>query len=653
MDGVSRQSELAVQDAAKEFVLTDSKQKTCQSEPQGVPHVEGKPLIGAPLEHYALIGDCETAALVCKEGSVDWLCWPNFSSGACFAGLLGTAENGYWSLKPADEEKVTGEDWRYKPHTLIVEKVWRTENGEVLVSDFMPPRDKHSDVVRIVRGVKGTVKMRTDIRLRFDYGRTIPWVEAVDHHVRAVAGPQLVVLRTEAPLRGEGMSTVSDFEVHEGQSICFVLSYGSSLEEDPESFDAYDAYADTEKFWTEWASTQKYEGRYEDIVERSLITLKAMTYRPSGGLVAAPTTSLPERLGGERNWDYRFCWLRDTAFTLLVLIHQGFTEEALAWRGWLLRTIAGSAEQIQSLYGISGERQLNEWTADWLPGYENSGPVNIGNKAADQLQIDVFGEVVAALVATPVDEDDTWTPAVRALLVNMLEYLEKIWQRPDSGIWEVRGPERHFVHSKVMAWVAFDRAIRACDDNPDHGDAEMEERVNRWRGVRDAIHKDVCEKGFDKKLNSFVQSYGSKQLDASLLRIPLVGFLHASDPRVQGTLKAVESRLMQGGLVMRYDTESGVDGLEGGEGAFLACSYWMVGVLHLSGRNEEAHAFFERLIALCNPLGLVAEEYDPVAKRQVGNFPQAFTHLTMAFAAVILSGVEGPWSRKPEETAKC
>ena len=615
---------------------------------------DAAPLHAARIEDYALIGDCETAALICRDGSLDWLCWPNFSSGACFAALLGTADNGYFKIKPAESEEVVGDEWRYKPHTLIVEKVWKTKSGEVLVSDFMPPRGKHSDVVRIVHGVKGTVRMRMDLVIRFDYGRTIPWVQSVDHHVRAIAGPQLVVLRTEAPLHGEGMSTVSDFEVREGQSICFSLSYGSSLEDDPENFDAYDAYNDTERFWTEWTNGRKNKGgRYDDAVERSLITLKALTYRPTGGLVAAPTTSLPEKIGGERNWDYRFCWLRDTAFTLLVLLHAGYREEAQAWRGWLLRAISGSARQVQSLYGIGGERQLNEWTADWLPGYENSKPVNIGNKAADQLQMDVFGEVIAALTNTPVNDDDIWRPAVKALIVNMLEHLETIWQKPDSGIWEVRGPEQHFVHSKMMSWVAFDRVIKSYEGIGDFSDPEMEERIARWRDVRTQIHADVCAKGFDKEQNSFVQAYGSKRLDAALLRIPLTGFLPVSDSRVQGTVKAIESRLMQDGFVMRYESTADADGLPPGEGAFLACSFWLVAVQWLMGREDDADAFFQRLSDLRNPLGLIAEEYDTEAKRQVGNFPQAFTHLALVHAAIILGGEEGPWTQSAKSEEKC
>lgn len=610
-------------------------------------------LLGAPLEDYALIGDCETAALVCREGSVDWLCWPTFSSSACFAGLLGTRENGFFSLKPAKSEHVVGDEWRYTPHTLIVEKTWKTSRGDVLVTDFMPPRGRHSDLVRIVRGLRGTVRMRMDLTLRFDFGRTIPWVQRVDHHLRAVSGPQLVVLRTEAPLEGEGLTTVSNFDVHEGESVCFVLSYGSSTEEDPASFNAYDALNDTLKFWTEWTGKNKHRGKYADAVERSLITLKALTYRPSGGLVAAPTTSLPEKIGGIRNWDYRFSWLRDTALTLLVLLRAGYVDEAQAWRGWLLRSISGSADQLQAVYGISGERMTNEWQADWLPGYQHSGPINIGNKAADQVQLDVYGEVISALARTPVADDDVWTSEVHAMVRKLLDRLARIWRDPDSGIWETRGPKQHFVHSKVMAWVAFDRAIRAYDESGMESEREMEERVQAWRRTRAAIHHDVCTHGFDHELNSFVQAYGSKKLDAALLRIPLVGFLRADDPRVLGTIAAVEKHLMKDGLLYRYDTRDGSDGLPPGEGAFLACSCWHAAVLHLCGRKDDATALFDKLLGLCNPLGLLSEEYDIDGKRQVGNYPQALTHLTLVMAAIVLEDGDGPWKEALTTDATC
>ena len=399
------------------------------------------PLIGARIEDYALIGDTETAGLVCKDGSLDWLCWPVFSSGAVFAGLLGTRDHGYYKIHPAADEAIVANSWRYLPHTLVVEKTWTTLDGEVTVTDFMPPRGKNSDVVRIVKGVRGTVKMRMDMTLRFDYGCTVPWVEHVDHHMRAIAGPHLVVLRTEAELRGEDMKTVSDFAVTEGESTCFVLSYGSSMEDDPESFDAYDALRDTEQYWTEWAAQGTYDGKpkWHEAVERSLITLKALTYKPSGGLVAAPTTSLPERIGGERNWDYRYCWLRDTSWTLLALLYFGYTEEALAWRGWLLRAASGAPKQLRAVYGLNGERLLNEWKVEWLPGYENSKPVLVGNGASDQVQLDIFGEIIAALVNTPVGADDMWSHSVRNLASGLLDYLATIWRDPDSGIWEVRG----------------------------------------------------------------------------------------------------------------------------------------------------------------------------------------------------------------------
>lgn len=614
---------------------------------------EQKPLHAARIEDYALIGDCETAALICKDGSLDWLCWPNFSSGACFAALLGTADHGYFKIKPAEIEDITSEDWKYKKSTLIVEKTWTTQNGEVLVSDFMPPRGKNSDVVRIVQGKRGTVRMRMELAIRFDYGRTIPWVQHAGNHMRAIAGPELVVLRTEAPLHGEGFTTVSEFDVHEGESVCFQLSYGSSLEDDPAAFDALCALRDTETFWQDWTAKRQFHSDWDECVERSLITLKALTYRPTGGLVAAPTTSLPEKIGGIRNWDYRFCWLRDTAFTLLTLLYQGYTEEAVAWRGWLLRAIAGSAEQIQSLYGLAGERQLTEWQADWLPGYEYSSPVNIGNKAADQLQLDVFGEVITALARTPTDDDDMFDPLVRSLVINMLTHLESIWQQPDRGIWETRGEPQHFVHSKVMAWVAFARTIESYEESGDSADPELAKHIERWRGVRDAIHHEVCTRGFNKQLNSFTQAYDSTRLDAATLRIALVGFLPATDPRVIGTLDAIEKQLRIDDLLLRYKTDDGSDSLPPGEGAFLACSFWMVAVMYLSGREDEARDTYTRLLTLRNPLGLIAEEYDHEAKRQVGNFPQAFTHLTMAHAAVILSGGKGPWTAWDDTPQKC
>lgn len=606
------------------------------------------PLMAARIEDYAVIGDMETAALVCRDGSIDWLCWPSFSSGACFAGLLGTRDHGFFKIHPAEDEAIVAESWRYLPHTLIVEKTWKTLDGEVQLTDFMPPRGKHSDVVRIVRGVRGTVKMRMDMALRFDYGCTTPWVRHVDDYMRAIAGPHLVLLRTEAPLRGETMTTVSDFAVSEGESLCFVLSYGSSMEDDPESFNAYDALRDTEKIWTDWAAQSQMDGksRWHEAVERSLITLKALTYRPSGGLVAAVTTSLPEQIGGERNWDYRYCWLRDTSWTLLTLLHMGYTEEALAWRGWLLRAASGSPQQLRALYGLNGERLLNEWHIDWLPGYEDSRPVTVGNAASDQLQLDIFGEVIAALSRTPVNDNDMWGDSVRLLVNGLLKHLAKIWREPDNGIWEERGRRQHFVHSKLMVWVAFDRAVKSYEEHPQWKSADQDGHVERWRENRDEVRADLLENGFDKELNCFVQAYGSKQLDAATLRIPMMGFLPGDDPRVLGTIRAIEDRLMPDGLVLRYDTASGSDGLAGHEGAFLACSFWYAAALHLAGRRDDAAACFDRLLGLRNDLGLLAEEYDCKQGRQLGNFPQALTHIALCHAAIILDDGDGPWKQE-------
>ncbi len=598
------------------------------------------PLHGARIEDYAVIGDCETAALVSREGSIDWLCWPTFSSGACFAALLGTAENGYWRVRPAGEIVETR---RYRPGTMIVETTFVTKDGEVCLTDFMPPRGKHSDVVRLVRGVRGKVAMRMELVLRFDYGLTIPWVTRHEDELRAVAGPNLVVLRCEcqggkaAEVKGEGLMTVSDFVLRADEQVCFTLTYGSALDEVPKPVPVAAALEDTVAFWCEWSGRAQYKGEYAEIVERSLMTLKAMTYKPSGGIVAAVTAGLPEEIGGERNWDYRYCWLRDTSFTLLVLMRAGYTEEAVAWRLWLLRAIAGAPDQVQSLYGICGERKLLEWNADWLPGYENSLPVRIGNAASEQFQLDVFGEVAMALSRTPEIEDDLRMPA-RSVELKLIDHLCHIWQEKDEGIWETRGGRQHFVHSKVMAWVALDRAVTMHEKYDGAGD------VKRWRKNRDLLHKEICAKGFDKKLNSFVQSYGSKALDASCLRIAFVGFLPLDDPRIVGTIEAIEKKLMKDGLVQRYDPAKAPDGLSGGEGEFLACSFWLVTCLWLIGRKDEARSMFDRLLALRNDVGLLSEEYDPKAKRMLGNFPQALSHIAMVHAAFTLSG---QWRPEP------
>jgi len=614
-----------------------------------LPAIFGKkkaPLHGARIEDYAVIGDCETAALVSREGSIDWLCWPNFSSGACFAALLGTAGNGYWRVRP--EGEIVSTRRRYQPGTMIVETTFVTKDGEVCLTDFMPPRGKHSDVVRIVRGVRGKVKMRMDLVLRFDYGLTIPWVTKHEQEVQAVAGPNMAVLRSQcmqgkpAELHGEELTTVSDFVLRADDKVCFTLTYASSVEEVTERINAEDALKDTHDYWCEWANRSAYKGEYVEAVQRSLMTLKAMTYRPTGGIVAAVTTGLPERIGGERNWDYRYCWLRDTSFTLLVLMRAGYTEEAVQWRLWLLRAIAGSPDQLQSLYGIDGKRKLVEWEATWLPGYENSKPVRIGNAASEQFQLDVFGEVAVALSRTPEADEDLRVPSLQ-LEATLIDHLCKIWPLPDEGIWETRGGAKHFVYSKVMAWVALDRALKRHERFDGTGD------VKRWRKNRDMLHKEICEKGFNKKLNSFTQSYGSQVLDASCLRIGLVGFLPMDDPRIIGTIDAIQKTLTKDGLVQRYNTAKSPDGLKGGEGAFLACSFWMVVCLWLIGRKEEATAMYGRLLGLRNDVGLLSEEYDPQTKRMLGNFPQALSHIALVHAAFALSG---QWLPEPYISGK-
>jgi len=595
-------------------------------------------LHGSLIEDYCMIGDCETAALVSREGSIDWLCWPNFSSGACFAALLGTRDHGFWQIAPVGEVKAIRR--QYEAHTLVVETTFETKEGAVCVIDFMPPRKKHSHVVRIVRGVRGRVPMQMDLAIRFDYGRTIPWVTSTDHELRAIAGDDMVTLRTKVRLRGEGMTTRGNFTVRKGETVSFTLTNSPSLDKAPAEPQAEKALTGTQRFWKQWSRKNKYRGPYAEAVERSLITLKAMTYKPAGGIVAAVTTSLPERIGGSRNWDYRYCWLRDTAFTLLILMQAGYVEEAVEWRKWLLRAVAGAPDQVQTIYGIRGERQLVEWEANWLPGYEGSLPVRIGNAAVDQFQLDVFGEVSADLSRTPRADDEIRVSAssLQAALVN---HLCKVWHEPDAGIWEMRGGTKHFTHSKVMAWVALDRAIKHHEQYDGGGD------VKRWKKNRDMIHREICKKGFDKKLNTFVQSYGSKQVDASCLLIVLVGFLPSDDPRLIGTVAAIERRLMKDGFIRRYDTKKMKDGVGGGEGAFLACSFWLVTSLWEIGRKADAKRMFERLLRLRNDVGLLSEEYDPVAKRMVGNFPQALSHIALLHAAFAISGL---W--KPEPRVK-
>jgi GH15 family glucan-1,4-alpha-glucosidase len=590
--------------------------------------------VSAPLEDYALIGDCETAALVSRTGSIDWLCWPRFDSGACFAALLGTPEHGRWLLKAADPKSRSTR--RYRPGTLILETSIETPHGAVTVIDFMPLRGRNSDIVRLVRGDHGRVVMHTELVLRFDYGRTVPWVNRLpDGTFRAIAGPDMVVMHTPVDLQGEDLKTVATFEVTAGTTVPLVLTHGPSHLPPPDAIDAEESLAAAEKYWTEWTSRCQSQGKWADAVTRSLITLKALTYTPTGGIVAAPTTSLPEQLGGIRNWDYRFCWLRDATLTLLALMNAGYYDEAQAWRDWLLRAAAGSPWQLQIMYGLAGEHRLPEFEIPWLPGYEKSKPVRIGNAAHGQLQLDVFGEVIDALHQARRGGLQTrefdW-----AFQRAVLEHLEQIWERPDQGIWEIRGEPQHFTYSKVMAWVGFDRGIRAIEE------AGLKGPRDRWHAARRRIHEEVCACGFDRELGSFVQSYGSKELDASLLLLPTTGFLPPTDPRVVGTIEAIERDLFIDGFVLRYDTHSGSDGLPSGEGAFLACSFWLADALLLIGRDDDACELFERLLSLRNDVGLLAEEYDTSARRLVGNFPQAFSHIALVNSAHNLARATKP-----------
>jgi GH15 family glucan-1,4-alpha-glucosidase len=586
------------------------------------------------IEDYALIGDCETAALVSREGSIDWLCWPRFDSDACFAALLGTREHGRWQIAPREPpRRITR---RYRPKTLILETHFETADGAVTLIDFMPQRGSNSDVVRLVVGERGRVAMRMELILRFGYGANVPWVTRLDEQtLRAIAGPDMVILRTPIAFRGEHMTTVGEFDAVAGETTPFVMTYGPSHLPPPRMPDPDRALEDTEAFWNEWVDKGEPAGRWSDPVIRSLITLKALTYAPTGAIVAAPTTSLPERLGGKRNWDYRFCWVRDAARTLLALMDAGYFDEANAWRDWLMRAAAGSPEQMQTMYGIAGERRLTEWELPWLPGYEDSRPVRVGNDAHRQLQLDVYGELMDAIQQAR-QHSLTSTESGWALQLALMEHLEKVWREPDESIWEVRSEPLHFTFSKVMAWVAFDRAIRAVEMNGLTGPIE------RWRELRSEIHDEVCERAFDSKLGSFVQAYDSKELDASLLFIPLVGFLPVNDPRVTGTILAIEKDLLVDGFVVRYDTQKTEDGLPPGEGAFLACSFWLVDAYALQGRFEEARRLFERLLTVCNDVGLLSEEYDPKDRRLIGNFPQAFSHVALVISAFNLSRAEKP-----------
>ena len=580
-----------------------------------------------------MIGDCQTAALVGTDGSIDWLCFPRFDSPACFAALLGGPEHGRWLLAP--DEPVLRTSRHYRPDSLVLETTFETADGVATVVDCMPPRSGHPDLVRLVDGVRGTVRMRSLLAPRFDYGSLLPWIRPADGAVHMVAGPDMITLRSSVPAKREHADLVSRFEVREGECVPFVLSWKPSHETADPPIEPGEIVYSTTVWWQEWAARCTYAGEYRDAVLRSLITLKALTYEPTGGIVAAPTTSLPEHLGGPRNWDYRYCWLRDATFTLAALMQSGYQEEAKAWREWLLRAVAGSGDQLRIMYGLGGERRLTEGVLDWLPGYEGSAPVRIGNAASTQFQLDVYGEVLDSLhlgrrLGLTHGNTDWWIER------ELLRFLERAWDQPDEGIWEVRGPRRHFTQSKLMAWVAFDRAVKDVErfglDGP----------VERWRELRDTLHAEICARGFDPHLGAFVQSYDSDRLDASLLMMTEVGFLPATDPRIRGTIEAIERKLVRDGFVDRYETESGVDGLPPGEGAFLLCTFWLADNYAVLNRFDDAKRTFETLLAIRNDVGLLSEEYDPHSRRLLGNFPQAFSHIGLINTARNLTAAFGP-----------
>ncbi len=590
-----------------------------------------------------MIGDCHTAALVSKQGSIDWLCLPHFDSPACFAALLGTAENGHWSISPA--EPVRAIRRRYRDGSLILETEFETESGSAMLIDCMILREEMPELLRMVVGTRGQVRMKLELVIRFDYGSVVPWVRRTDSGISAIAGPDMIRLRSDVELHGENMKTVSEFTVAEGQKISFDLTWYPSHVSEPAAVNVETAIQKTEKWWQEWSDRCTYKGRWRDAVMRSLITLKGLTFLPTGGIVAAPTTSLPELIGGVRNWDYRFCWVRDATLTLQSLIQAGYLDEARDWREWLLRAVAGSPSELNILYGLRGERRLTELELPWLQGYEKSSPVRTGNAAYQQFQLDIFGEVANTLYQA---REAGLGPAKHArheVVLALLEFLETGWERPDEGIWEVRGPRRHFVHSKMMAWVAVDRFVRSAEKGRFTID------IPRWKKLRDAIHEQVCRQGFDASMNSFVQYYGSKHLDASILMMPLVGFLEANDTRVKGTVKAIETHLMRNGFVGRYTQDPAVDGLPHGEGTFLACSFWLADNYELQGRHQEAVRMFEHLLEIRNDVGLLAEEYEPLGKRQLGNFPQAFSHVGLVNTAFNLTSGLGQSSAGPESAA--
>jgi GH15 family glucan-1,4-alpha-glucosidase len=585
------------------------------------------------IEDYGMIGNNRTAALVGRDGSIDWLCAPRFDAPACFAALVGTTDHGRWLLAPRGA--VRRVERRYRDQTLVLETDFHTATGAVRIVDCMPPWEERTDVVRIVEGLRGRVGMRMELVIRGGYGAIVPWVRRVDGALLATAGPESLELRAAVPVRGKGFTTVASFTVARGERVAFVLTHFASHLPRPLPIDPNAAVEATTHSWRAWCARCSYDGRWRDAVTRSLITLKALTYGPTGGIAAAVTTSLPESIGGVRNWDYRYCWPRDATFTLYALLLAGYRDEAEAWRRWLLRAAAGRPEDMQTVYGLSGERQLTEFTLPWLPGYENSAPVRIGNAAATQVQLDIYGQVIEALQlarSAGLDPDaDAWN-FERALL----QYLEKNWAMPDNGIWEMRGSRRQYTHSKVMAWVAFDRAIKAVEQYGLPGP------VKRWRVLRARIHAQVCLKAYDAKRNTFVQYYGSREVDASLLLLPIVGFLPADDPRVRGTLAAIRRDLVVDGLVVRYRNRPDVDGLPAGEGVFLPCSFWLADNLSLAGRRAEAERLFKRLLTLSNDVGLFSEEYDPASRRQLGNFPQALTHVALIITARNLSKRGGP-----------
>ncbi|MFF7471265.1 glycoside hydrolase family 15 protein [Streptomyces sp. NPDC008092] len=587
------------------------------------------------IEDYALIGDEQTAALVGRDGSIDWLCLPRFDSAACFARLLGDEDHGHWRIAPAGATTCTRRG--YRPDTLVLDTEWETAEGTVRVTDLMPQRDRAPDVVRIVEGVSGRVTVHSTLRLRFDYGSVIPWMRRSGGHRVAVAGPDAVWLRSDPSVRtwGEDFGTHSEFTVAEGERVAFVLTWHPSHEPRPPLVDPYEALRASVTDWRRWTARCTYSGPHRDTVVRSLITLKALSYAPTGGIVAAATSSLPEELGGVRNWDYRFCWLRDSTLTLGALLAAGYHKEAERWRDWLVRAVAGDPADLQIMYGLAGERRLPEFELPWLPGFADSRPVRVGNGAVDQLQLDVYGEVMDSLSLARTAGLPT-KPHMWAIQCALMKFLEKAWRQPDEGLWEVRGGRRHFVHSKVLVWVAADRAVRTLEDH-----AELKGELMSWRALRDEVHREVCEKGFDTQRNTFTQYYGSRELDASLLLIPRVGFLPPDDPRVIGTVDAIRDDLGQNGFLRRYDTDAiGVDGMPGGEGAFLACSFWLADALHMTGRTDEAKKLFERLVGLVNDVGLLSEEYDPETGRQLGNFPQAFSHIGLVNTALTLFGGE-------------